>query len=130
MTTPIPIEKTDADLHKALTGYHRLRWVALGCLSALIGMAVVIGGSVIYHQQRELDAQQAALTAGCNFFTDLAKLPVNPVPPLKRPSPIIVSLVVDSRISAIGLGCPAVPPPSATLKKWAAYYHIPLRLSS
>jgi hypothetical protein len=124
------IEKADTELHKALTGYHRLRWVVFGVLFTLIIMTVLIGASVIYHQQREIDAQRAALTAGCNFFTDLARLPVDPVPPLKRPSEIIVSLVVDSRLSALGLGCPGVPPPSVSLKKWAAYYHIPLRLSS
>jgi hypothetical protein len=126
----IPIEKADAELHAALKRFHRLRWVAFGALIAVLVIAGVTGGTVIYHQQRRLDSQQLALFAGCKFFTDLARLPVEPVAPLTRPSEAVVSIVVDARATAHGLGCPSIPPPSPSLKKWAAYYHIPLGESS
>jgi hypothetical protein len=124
------IEKADTELHKALTGYHRLRWLSLGVLAALLVMVGTVGAMVIYHQQEQLDGQQAELASACQFFTDLAKLPVGPAPGAKAPAAVGVLIVADSRVAAFGLGCPHIAPASPSLKKWAAYYHIPLRLSS
>lgn len=117
----------DEQLAGALRGYQRLRWVAFGILAAIGFIAITVGGTVIYLNRQQLAVVHKQLIAGCDFFSDLARLPVDPVPPLKKPSKIGVSIVADSRIAATGLGCTSIPPASASLKKWAAYYHITLR---
>jgi len=120
------LEKADHELSRALTSFHRLRWASLGVLAAVLIMAIVVGGVVILHQSDQISQARNQLVAGCRFFADLASLPVTPVPPVKRPTRLGVSIVVDSRIAAVGLGCSNIPPPSASLKKWAGYYHITL----
>ena len=131
---PLPPDKADRDLVKALKGYHRLRWAALGVLGTVLALSICAVWAVIVHQsdqiaqqQQQIARQQNEITVACGFFTDLASLPVTPAPTVKRPTRLGVSIVADSRATAKAFGCPVIPPPTDSLRKWAAYYHIPLR---
>jgi hypothetical protein len=82
-------------------------------------------------QQAALRVANAALKqandSSCAFFRDLGSLPVTPAPGLTRPSETLVAIVVHSRQAFLGRKCDtALPPPGADLRKWAAFYHLPL----
>lgn len=121
------IAETDIEFRKAISGYHKLRWSALGALIALIVIAMALGAIVITHQQDQIRALRKQLAAGCSFFSDLAEAPLVATPPATQPSQLGVTIIVDARMTAQGLGCANLGAPSASLKKWATYYHIPLR---
>jgi len=71
--------------------------------------------------------QQAELHASCKFWKVLASADVQPPPPAPKPSRLGVTIVADSRIAFLGQSCGQIPDASASLVKWAAYYHLPLK---
>lgn len=123
-----PIGEVDqqVNLEGLIGAYHRLRWFAIGVLGALVAMAIVAGSVIIIHQQNQIDNAARRLVAACDFYRDLSGVPVTAQPPLKQPSRLGVLIVVDSRVAAHGLGCLNIPAADPSVKRWAAYYHIPL----
>jgi hypothetical protein len=144
---PRPVAEVDEKLFEALTPLHRVRWITLigfGCLlvAAVIILAVLYGGDhkqlaaerglaarqqqVIAAQQVSLARQAAAIKASCRFYQSLTAVPVTPVPPVKRPSKVLVQLVTGARTAYRGEGCGKLPPPTASLTHWAKVYGVPV----
>jgi hypothetical protein len=144
---PRPVAEVDQNLFEALTPLHRVRWITLtgfGCLlvAAVIILAVLYGGDhsqlaterglaarqqqVITAQQVALARQAAAIKASCRFYQSLTAVPVTPVPPVKRPSKVLVQLVAGARAAYRGEGCGKLPPAPASLVHWAKVYGVPV----
>ena len=117
-TRPQSVKSLDDDLAGTLKRFHRLRWILVSVTGALVVVALVVGGILLYRQER-------AIQATCSFYGDIAGVDIKPVPPLRRPSRLTITLVSHTRAAYNGLHCtPALPPPSAELEHWAAVYHI------
>jgi len=118
--------------------------VILFICAAVLTIAVVIGGTwyAVYTSNRNaaritssdalLAAQvrvlQRAVTSSCRFNADLADLPVTVNPATGKAALLGVKIVADAREAWHGLGCPgALPPPSPSFRRWAAYYRLPYR---
>jgi hypothetical protein len=115
---PPSTESLDADLAGTLKRFHRLRWILVSVTGGLLVVALVVFGILLYRQER-------AIQATCSFYGDIARVDIKPVPPLRRPSKLTVTLVSHTRTAYEGLHCsPALPPPSAELEHWAAVYRI------
>lgn len=138
---PLPVAVVDERLLEALTPLHRVRWVfltgtGLVFAAALIFLAFAAGGfrSQLHATQRQLAAaravissQQGEIEASCRFYRTAAGLPLRAVPPLTRPSLVVVTLVASSRDAYRGENCvPALPPPSPGVVRWARVYGVPL----
>jgi hypothetical protein len=121
-------ERLDDDLARLVSSYHRLRWISLIALVIMAVLAVSGLGLIVWRQQQQLNVQRAEIAASCRFFRDIASLPVVATPPAKRPSAFSVTLVLDAYRSAAGRRCPQLPPLDASVRRWAAFYHIPVPL--
>lgn len=87
--------------------------------SALIQVQVQLNQEIIAKQQRQI-------RASCNFYADLAGLPLANGPDGK-PSELGVKIISDSRGAWDGLGCPGtLAPPSASYVRGAALYRLPV----
>lgn len=117
---PVQTSDIDTDLTHLISTYHRLRWIALGVLGILVLLIIAAIIAYVLHLRGQVATE-------CSFFRDLGRLPLTPVPPTDRPSALGVTIVADSHIAAVGLGCSQVPALSPSEIHWAAYYHIPLR---
>ena len=116
---PRPTREIDYELRHTIQRFHRLRWWSVAALSVVVVVALIVGGVIFQHQQRQL-------TASCALWRDLASLSVKPLPPVRTPSKVTITIVVDSRRAYIG-ECPGpVPPPDPSLVFWAHQYHIPI----
>lgn len=87
---------------------------AVSVLAALLATAIIMFAVIISHQDDRI-------TATCRFYQLIATLHVPASPAPGAPS---IDLVIDSRAAYTGLGCGMLPPPSAQLKRWAAYYKV------
>lgn len=83
--------------------------------------------ALLAQQQALIAQQETELHASCKFWEALAGIDVQPPPPTPKPSKLGVSIVADSRIAFLGQSCGQIPDASASLVKWAAYYHLPLK---
>lgn len=115
----------DAKLQDLITHFHRMRWVAVMMITLLLVAGLCALTLIVWDQQRQLSIERRQLVASCGFFTDLAGLPIVPVPPAKRPPVTSVTIIADARYAAAGLGC-HLPAASPSLLKWAGYYNIPV----
>jgi hypothetical protein len=117
------LEDPDEELHRLIGNWHRTRWAAVGVLAGVLIVAILLGGYSLM-QTRE------RLAASCNFYRDLGVVTITVVPPARRPSEGLISLIVDARVAWAGQGCPGgpLPPASPALRHWAAYYHLPRAL--
>lgn len=139
---PDPIAVSDELFARQVHHIHRARWAAvitilvvLICGTGYLGTLANTQQDQIRIQQgqisiqnaeiRSLEAalrlQQKEVQSSCGFWRLLAVLP-----PAPRPNLTGVTLLVDSRNTYLGLGCGRLPPPSAALLHWAAYYHLPI----
>jgi hypothetical protein len=90
-------------------------------LFALVG----IGVGVSLYQVHKLANQSNA--GACDFFGDLADLPITVPQGVDKPSRFGVSLISDSRRSWHTFNCPGEQKkPDPTFVKWAHYYNIPI----
>jgi hypothetical protein len=117
---PRPVTDLDEHLSATLTAVHRARWIFLASLGAVLVAAVIILG-VVVHQQ------QSALRASCHWWRVLAPVPVTIVPPARKPSVLSVTLIAGAREAYAGQRCGHLPPAAPSLRRWAAYYHVPVR---
>jgi hypothetical protein len=115
---PRPLKELDADLAAALAGMNRLRWLAVTGVILLLIAAVVYLGVM-------LAGREAELAASCAQWKILAATPLNPVPPLTRPSQLGIQIVVASHAS-YQAGCGPLAPLPASVLRWAAFYHLPV----
>jgi hypothetical protein len=83
--------------------------------------------SVIDSQHALIVKQEKELHASCDFWGTLAGIPITTVPPATKPSKLGVSIIVRSRVAYEGQGCRKLPPADPSVRKWAAYYHLPLQ---
>ncbi len=83
--------------------------------------------SLIDNQHALIVKQQKELHASCDFWGTLTSIPITVTPPATKPSRLGVSIITQSRIAYKGQGCGALPPVDASVRKWAAYYHLPLQ---
>jgi len=106
--------------------------VVLFIIAVVSTIVLVAAGTAfaIYNATHHTDVvtgqQQKELHASCSFWRELGTAPVSPVPPVKRPSKLGISIVVGSRYAYLGQECGKLPPPSPDLEKWAAYYNLSL----
>jgi len=106
--------------------------VILFIVAVVSTIMLVAGGTAyaIYNATHHTDVvtgqQQKELHASCTFWRDLGTAPVTPIPPVKRPSKLGISIVVGSRFAYLGENCGKLPVPSPELEKWAAYYSLSL----
>lgn len=117
MTEPRPVKDIDSELSRAIRGVHRLRWAGTLALAVVVVVALAAGGLVLVRQQSQLKAS-------CSLYRDLSVLPVKPIPPVKRPSKLGITIVVDSRIAYIGECSHDIPAPDPSLVFWARFYHL------
>lgn len=108
---------------------------------AIVAVVLLVSGGTAYaivSSQHHTDSengqlkaviaqQQSELHASCKFWNALAGIDVQPPPPTPKPSKLGVSIVADSRIAFLGQSCGQIPDASASLVKWAAFYHLPLK---
>ena len=100
---------------------------------AIVSTIVLVAAGTafaIYNATHHTDVvtgkQQVELQASCKFWHQLSVVPVTPVPPVKTPSKLGISIVIGSRYAYLGQECGKLPPPSPELEKWAAYYNLSL----
>jgi hypothetical protein len=117
MTEPRPTADIDEELAHAIKGVHRLRWAGTLALAVVVIVALAAGSLVLFRQQGQLKAS-------CSLYRDLSVLPVKPIPPVKRPSKLGITIVVDSRIAYIGECSHDIPPPDPSLRFWAHFYRL------
>jgi len=116
---PRPVADLDAAVSSAIRDYHRARWAAIAGVMVLLCAAVIILG-VLYLQQ------DARLRASCEFWRVLAPLPVGDAPGGTEPSRLSIQLVIASREAYAGQRCGRLPPADPSVRRGAAYYHIPV----
>lgn len=116
---PEETESLDAELQKLIKRFHRIRWISLVAVIVVIAAGFAYLASSVIHQQNQL-------RGACALYKDLGALPVKPAPPVKRPSIIGVTIVIDSRIAFREQGCGRPPKADPSLVFWAHYYHLPL----
>lgn len=117
MTEPRPTADIDAELSHAIKGVHRLRWTGTLVLAVVFVVALAAGALVLVRQQNQL-------SASCSLYRDLSALPVKPIPPVRRPSKLGITIVVDSRIAYLGECSHDIPSPDPSLVFWAHFYHL------
>jgi len=117
MTAPRPVTEIDDELARVIRRYHRLRWWGVIALALVVVLALSAGGMALVHKSRQL-------SASCALSRDLSSLPVTPSPPVRRPSKLGITIVVDSRIAYLGECGRDIPPPDPSLVRWAHYYRM------
>lgn len=124
MTEPGPGEHEPSELDKNLQDFlkraHRTRWALITAAICLFVAGFVVLGWLVFRDQ-------ARLEASCDFYRDVASIPLSVNPPKGRqPSQLGVGIVLHARFTFNGQGCPGdLPPAGAGLIKWASYYHLP-----
>ncbi len=112
-------EEVNASLKRAVTRQHMMRWISVAVLGGLMVIALLVGGYIIARQQTQL-------AASCNWYKDIGTSALAKAPGAQKPSQLGTKLVVDARVTYKGQGCtPDLPPASADLRHWAAYYSLP-----
>lgn len=119
------MDSHSADLQNLVDTYHRARWwlVAIVCMAlfALIGVL----GYLLYQTKQAQTRDEIRIIASCAVAKDIGEAPISTPPGAKRPSELGVKIVVDFRNAYVNQGCPGtLAPPSAGLKRWAAYYSL------
>jgi hypothetical protein len=115
---PRPVRELDADLAGALRGIQRARWISV--TTVIILLAASVGWLGV-----RLASREAELAASCAQWKVLAATPLNPVPPLTRPSQLGIQIVIASHAS-YRAGCGPLDPLPSSVLRWAAFYHLPV----
>lgn len=130
---PVPVHDLDIDLVASMARTRRLQ---TAILSAIVLLLVYVGASTGYlfsktlSETNRIDTQITQSAVGeCEFFGELATVPVSAVPVGKAPatSELGAKLVINSRNAYLDLRCPdPLPAPSTQLLTLAQRYGIPI----
>ncbi len=97
--------------------------IALTVLLSAVGFLAV---HATHSAEQASSAQRRGSLSSCEFFADLAGLPVAVNPATGKASILGVKIISDSRVAWRGIGCSgSLARPSASLIRWARFYHLP-----
>lgn len=119
-TRPQATADLDDDLRSTVKKFHRLRWILVSVTGTLVIISLVVLAILLARQEH-------AIQATCGLYRDIGTVDITPVPPVKRPSRLTVTLVSHARTAYEGLNCsPPLSAPSQLLMHWARIYKINL----
>lgn len=93
-------------------------------LIILFFIILVVCGISLGFTATSFNAAEKHTESACDFWRDLAGLPVTILSSTGKPSELSISIIAHSRTAFRGSGCTGpLPPPDPSFKKWAPYFH-------